>query len=377
MKLAIILPTLPAYRKDFFNRLDVELKKIDCEMNVLHGTQFLNKEIKTDANPQYRAFPIKTSEFALAGYRMVWWTGIIRKLHRLKPDAVIILFSPGNMKLWLLQLYCYLFRIRVGIWSCGFTRDEVKGFKRKMRAAILNFFLFKADFHVCYGTAYRDTLLGLGIDNSKIFVAQNTLNVENILSIDLSERENRKSETVNFLFVGALISEKNLDLAILAFKRLVADGYNATLSIVGQGLIIDELRAIVKSEGVESHVFVTGPRYGAELTNSFIGADVFIMPGTGGLAINEAMAYGLPILSTTGDSTVTDLLIEGENGYFLDDRASVENIYDKCRQIITGEKDRLLSMGRRSRQIVSERATLGNMVEKYRNAVIYGLNHGK
>jgi glycosyltransferase involved in cell wall biosynthesis len=374
MKLAIILPTLPAYRKDFFIRLDDELRKTGIEMTVLHGTRFLKKEINKDTNPQYRALPVKTSEFSLAGYRMVWWTGIIRKIHRLMPDEVIILFSPGNMKLWLLQFYCYLFRIRVGIWSCGFTRDEVKGIKRKFRASILNFFLYRADFHICYGTAYCDTLLGMGIASSKVFVAQNTLNVENILGLDLSQRAATRTETFKFLFVGTLISEKNLDLAIKAVARLVNDGFNLVLNIVGQGSIIEDLRALVIDKKMESHIFVTGPRYGNEVTSYFIDADIFIMPGTGGLAINEAMAYGLPVLSTTGDSTVTDLLVEGENGYYLDDMASVENIYAKCRQILATDRERLMQMGVRSRQIVSEKATLGNMVACYKSAIVKGLN---
>lgn len=374
MKIAILLPTLPAYRKDFFVKLDDDLASIDIQMTVLHGTQFLNKSIKTDNNPQYIAFPVKTSEFLLAGYRMVWWTGIIRKIHSLKPDAVIILFSPGNIKLWLVQIYCYLFKIKVGIWSCGFTREEVTGLKRKVREAILNYFLFRADFHICYGTSYKNTLLGMGISSSKIFVAQNTLNVENILTRDISQRGKNTSATVSFLFVGALISEKSLDVAIRAFAKLAGDGYNILFNIVGQGSIIEELRSLVINEKMESCIFIPGPKYGNELSSFFLNADIFIMPGTGGLAINEAMAYGLPVLSTIGDGTVSDLLIESENGYYLDDKANVDNIYSKCVYIITHDKERLLNMGVRSRQIILEKATLQNMVACYKSAIINGMN---
>jgi glycosyltransferase involved in cell wall biosynthesis len=374
MKLAILLPTLPAYRKDFFERLDEELSKNEVSLTVLHGTQFLKKSVKSDVNPKYRAFPVKTSEFNIAGYRIVWWTGILKKIRTLKPDGIVILFSPGNISLWLVQIFCYISKIKVGIWSCGFTRMEVTGIRRKFRGFLLNYFLFHAKFHICYGTNYKNSLLEMGIDSSKIFVAQNTLNVEDILKIEISDRNKKNSPTVSFLFVGALIREKNLDKAIRAFARLVRDGFDLILNIVGQGSIIKDLQTIVLEEGMESKIFITGPKYGNELTSYFLNADIFIMPGTGGLAVNEAMAYGLPVLSTIGDGTVTDLLVEGENGYYLNEKASVDDIYSKCRFAMTRERALLQKMGQRSREIIIEKATLQNMVSGFKSAIIKGMN---
>jgi glycosyltransferase involved in cell wall biosynthesis len=373
VKLVILLPTLPVYRKDFFEKLDLDLKRDDIQMTVIHGTQFLKKTVKTDTNPKYNTFAVPTYEFKLAGYRLVWWKSIFRKIREIKPDVVIILFSPGNLTLWLVQLYCYLKKIKVGIWSCGFVRKEVTGIKRRIRGIFLNFFLHRAKFHICYGTYYKNTLLDLGIESSSVFVAQNTLNIDNILSVDTAERYERNAAPFTFLFVGALISEKNLIKAIKAIGMLVRDGYNLIFNIVGQGSIIEDLRTAVAKDNLESNIVIVGPKYGNDLVSYFINADIFILPGTGGLAINEAMAYGLPVLSTVGDGTVYDLLIEGENGFYLEDDASVENIYTKCREVLELDKSKLEKMGIRSRQIISEKATLKNMVASFESAIINGI----
>ena len=49
----------------------------------------------------------------------------------------------------------------------------------------------------------------------------------------------------------------------------------------------------------------------------FDGADLLVLPGTGGLALNEAMAHGLPLVSGYGDGSADDLVQDGVNGFRL------------------------------------------------------------
>ena len=43
-------------------------------------------------------------------------------------------------------------------------------------------------------------------------------------------------------------------------------------------------------------------------TAHFAGADLFVLPGTGGLAVQEAMSYALPVIVAKGDGTQEDLV---------------------------------------------------------------------
>jgi glycosyltransferase involved in cell wall biosynthesis len=131
---------------------------------------------------------------------------------------------------------------------------------------------------------------------------------------------------------------------------------------------------LVREEKMEKDIFVLGYKSDEEIPAYFLNADVFLMPGTGGLAINEAMAYGLPVISTIADGTIIDLLYEGKNGYYLNENASLENIYSVCKTALNIDKTHLLEMGNISRQIISEKATLYNMVHNYEKAILYGMN---
>jgi glycosyltransferase involved in cell wall biosynthesis len=373
MKLIILHSILPAYRKDFFELLNRQLRKRDIELTVMHGTSHF-KQINSDTDPKYPAVPMLTKEIKFLGYRIVRWKGIFRRLRSLKPDMVIILFSPGNLTFWLVQLYCYLYKIKIGIWSNGSVRKEITGLKKKIRGTFLNFFLFRAKFHLCYGSRYKKELLALGVEESKIFVAQNTINVEKILSFCAGRKRESSGEYYNFLSVGVLIKDKNIDLAIRAISRLIREGYKVRFNIIGKGTIIEELRSLVKEEKMDESIFVLGYKSDDEIPEYFLNADVFIMPGTGGLAVNEAMAYGLPLISTIADGTIIDLLIEGRNGYYVDETASVENIYEICKKVLEKGKNQLIEMGNLSRQIVTEKATLQNMVDNFEKAILYGMN---
>lgn len=370
MKLIILHSILPAYRKDFFETLSKQLKAKDIDLTVMHGTSTF-KQINSDTNPGYSAVPMPTKEFNPFGFRIVWWKGTFRQIRQIDPDMLIILFNPGNVSFWLVQLYAYYRKIKIGLWSNGSVRKEITGLKKNVRELFLNFFLRRAKVHLCYGSRYQKELLEMGVRESDIFVAQNTINVEKILAFCEGKERDATGDKINFLSVGVLIRDKNTDLSIKAVSRLIREGYNASYTIVGKGKILEELRALVIEEKMEEHIFLPGYKSDEEIPACFMDADVFMMPGVGGLAVNEAMAYGLPILSTVADGTIIDLLEDGRNGFYFDQYPSPENVYEVCRKTLQKSKAELIEMGQQSRQIVRERATLQNMVDSFEKAIIY------
>ncbi|HEY6072779.1 MAG TPA: glycosyltransferase, partial [Anaerolineales bacterium] len=57
-----------------------------------------------------------------------------------------------------------------------------------------------------------------------------------------------------------------------------------------------------------------GARHDEELRPYFSAADLFVLPGTGGLAVQEAMSNALPVIVAQGDGTQDDLVRAG-NGW--------------------------------------------------------------
>ncbi|MFW6272572.1 MAG: glycosyltransferase family 4 protein, partial [bacterium] len=199
----------------------------------------------------------------------------------------------------------------------------------------------------------------------KIIVAQNTIDVEKIIKNKSTIKIERNYELVRFLFVGALIKQKKLDKAITACKILSDKGYNFNFDIVGGGIIREDLELLINRYNLEEKVFIHGPKYGNEVIPFFERANVFLLPGTGGLAINEAMAHSLPIISTPGDGTVYDLVNIGINGFILEYNYSLEKLTSTMEYFIRSTPAKLKNMGNSSLMIIKEKGTMENMVDQF------------
>ncbi len=90
------------------------------------------------------------------------------------------------------------------------------------------------------------------------------------------------------------------------------------------------------------------------------------MQGTGGLAVQQAMAHALPVIVAEGDGTQDDL-VRLENGWRVppgDGNALVETLREAL-----SDAPRLRRMGRESFRIVAEEANIEHMVSAFIQAV--------
>jgi glycosyltransferase involved in cell wall biosynthesis len=106
-------------------------------------------------------------------------------------------------------------------------------------------------------------------------------------------------------FVGRLQARKKVDLLLRACAALPLT-LQPRLVIVGDGPEYSSLKAMAKQ--VYPSAEFPGPVHGDALARFFKEADLFILPGTGGLAVQEAMSFGLPIIMGAGDGTNEELV---------------------------------------------------------------------
>jgi len=134
--------------------------------------------------------------------------------------------------------------------------------------------------------------------------------------------------------------------------------------IVGDGPDCARLQAIA------GKVFPTaefpGSKHGQELEPYFAAADLFVLPGTGGLAVQQAMAHALPVLVGEADGTQSNL-VRPANGWILT-KSTVEDLTEQLTGAL-GDIPRLRRMGLESLRIVSEEINLEKMVESFLQAI--------
>ena len=220
-------------------------------------------------------------------------------------------------------------------------------------------FLRQFDALIAYSRRGAHEYAELGFPRERIFVATNA-----VAAAPKPESLQRRgiTEQPTILFVGRLQKRKHVDSLLRACAAL--GDPRPRLVIVGDGPASDELVALA------NHVYpaaeFAGAKHGEALTPYFREADLFVLPGTGGLAVQEAMANGLPVIVAKGDGTQDDLVRE-ENGWQIPS-GNLDALVGALRMALS-DVPRLRKMGQASYRIVSEEINLETMVEVFLTAL--------
>ena len=226
----------------------------------------------------------------------------------------------------------------------------------------------KADAAMNYSTAAYDILPSYGVAKRDIYVTYNSTDTETLIkerdfiqpAPKLLPPNNRR-----ILHIGRLVKWKRVDLLIHAVKKLVNSFPTLQLVIIGDGPEKEYLMNQADNEGVADHILFTGAIHEPRMLGMYMNESaIYVLAGMGGLSINDAMAYGLPIVCSVCDSTERDLVEDGKNGFFFK-----ENDVDSLVQIL----ERLLrspelckQMGEKSKQIIESKINLETVSSLYR-----------
>lgn len=115
--------------------------------------------------------------------------------------------------------------------------------------------------------------------------------------------------------VGQLIFRKGWDVLLS-----VATSINAGIYILGDGELRTQYEEIIEDKGL-INVHLVGFKSNEDTSKYYKAADVFVLPtryDIWGLVVNEAMAYGLPVVTTNLCNAGLELIEDGINGYIID-----------------------------------------------------------
>jgi glycosyltransferase involved in cell wall biosynthesis len=104
------------------------------------------------------------------------------------------------------------------------------------------------------------------------------------------------------LFVGRLYPVKGLPMLIEAWARLRPSGWRLRIAGPDEAGHLAELRRLAVQRNVEGNIEFRGQVDGEEKLRELRSADLFVLPTHSesfGMAIAEALAYGVPVLTTT------------------------------------------------------------------------------
>lgn len=118
-----------------------------------------------------------------------------------------------------------------------------------------------------------------------------------------SHKQRRKK----LLMIGRLSAEKNQILGIQAFKQLLSEFPDLTLTLIGTGPEEANLKCMVKQLKLQQSIIFLGNATKEAVAKQLKQTDVLLLPSLYegyGLVIIEAMAAGIPIVATKAGSTL-------------------------------------------------------------------------
>ena len=346
-KLALQQRVLPIYRAPFF---DLLASACDGGMSLFTGLPRPNEGVITTNELQNAQYVMGKNIHLFDGsLYLCYQRGLIDWLEEWNPDALIVEANPRYLSTPSAVRWMHKRERPVIGWGLG--APPVSSIRESGRAAFLRQF----DAMICYSQRGAEEYARHGYPLDNLFVAHNAVSPSP--TWDLPVRPESFNEKPVVLFVGRLQFRKNVDLLLGACAEIESQ---PRLLIVGDGPEREALEELAL-EIYPSAEFV-GSKHGAEIKPYFAEADLFVLPGTGGLAVQEAMSHGLPVIVAQGDGTQDDLVGNGNGWTILPDDfdALVATMKDAL-----SDAARLRRMGAESYRIVSEEINIGKMAEVF------------
>ncbi len=313
-KRVLLITNIPSpYRVDLFHYIQTNVTEFDFSVlysatgednrvwNVnnekIRNSYFLRTKVLTirrKYDTQYKYIPIKLRE----------------TLHEINPDIIIGMeYNPVSLSalFWTRKNKKKFINLTDGTLNSEKSINLIQKLNRKI-------IISKCDAAIASSTKAKEKLLAWGIEQEKIFVS--------LLTVDLTtyKKIERVPEPGRLLYVGSMIERKGLDLLIRALPFVKTA---VTLRIVGNGTEdqIEELKKIACNVGVENRIVFCGFKQGEELAEEYKKAMAFILPTREdcfGLVLLEAIASGVPVVSSIYADGAYDIVIPGENGFLVD-----------------------------------------------------------
>jgi glycosyltransferase involved in cell wall biosynthesis len=274
-----------------------------------HGYNF--EVLTNELQPQNRLqplFPLEAAPFRFWSYRQA----ILAR----RPAAVILFLHLKDRILWPLIHWLKLVGIPFAFWTKVRNLDNVDD---PLRNAFFNYVHRMSDALILY-SADLMKYVPHAVQN-KVFVANNTINFNDFPEIQESKAEIKRQLGIPFkkvvLFAGRMDVDggrKRVDHLIEAFREM--ESRDSGLVLVGSGLK-EEWKARINPR-TTIYLGEVHDAQNMQISRVFKMADVCAIPGHVGLGLNQALYFGLPVVTEEGNHPPEIAYLQpGRNGFIV------------------------------------------------------------
>ncbi len=322
-RVVILTEIIAPYRIPVFNAL---AQRDDVDPHVI----FLS-----ETDPSLRQWTIYREEIGfsyevlpawrrrIGKYNLLLNWGLSHALEKIHPNAVLC-GGYSYVSSWIAAFWAQRHRVPLLLWSES-TAGDMRG-RRHTVEFLKSRFLQRCDGYVVAGKSSFSYLVTLGVPEQRIFTAPNAVDV------DFFSRATRRSRNGSdarrklslpdryFIYAGRLVTAKGIFELLEAYATLdSALRSEVGLVFVGDGQ--DKAELVARASRITPGlVRLMGFKQREELAAFYALSEAMILPTRSdpwGLVVNEAMACGLPIITTNVAGCAADLVENGWNGFIV------------------------------------------------------------
>lgn len=360
MKKLLMLSNIPSpYMVDYLN----ELGKL-CDVTAIfekESSSIRDKSWKDYNFKNFKGIILKGINIKVSDDDAAISPSVISYLKKDTYDYIVV-GNPCTPTGMIAIFYMKLKKIPYCIQSEGGFAKDGKGFKENLKKKIFK----DAHMYLSTGDIGDDYFVKYGANKDRIFrFPFSSLYDKDILENIISEKDKVKfKEELNITYkkivisVGNFIERKGFEGLIKSFKGI---DKQYGLYIIG-GKPSEEYLNICKENNLDNVHFIDFVDR-ETIAKYYMASDVFALNtlyDTWGLVINEAMSYGLPVITTNECYAGLTLIKDNENGYIVkpNDIKELNNKID----LLLKNYDLRKSMGEKNLAIAKE-YTLENMAK--------------
>ncbi|MGC2184509.1 MAG: glycosyltransferase family 4 protein [Terriglobales bacterium] len=320
-RLVILTEIIAPYRIPVFNAL-AQRSEIDLHVIFLAESNPKLRDwlvYKDEIRFSYQVLPSWRREFA--GHNLLLNCGLKKGLQRAAPDAILC-GGYNYLASWQGLRWARQRQVPFILWIESTERDIRS--RNRVIEFLKRIFLTRCDAFVVPGKSSMQYVMNYGVLEKDIFTAPNAVDTE--LFAQRAEVVRQEAARYRqalglpprfFLFVGRLVREKGVFDLLEAYGKLTPELRTlVSLVLVGEGIAREELvrRAV---QIVPGQVQCAGFVHRDQLATYYALAESFVFPShsdTWGLVVNEAMACGLPVISSAAAGCAADLVQDHWNG---------------------------------------------------------------
>lgn len=344
------------YRVDFFNEIGKSIK-----LTVLFERHnALNRE-ENWFNKEFENFNSVFLKKINIGNEMSLSLDFLKYIDK-KYDLIIISNYSSPVGVLMIEVL-KLKKIRFGIVADGgFVKQE-----HKLKYLLKKHLIHSASFWLSSGMPTNDYLTHYGAKEGSIYQYPFTsIKKKNILERPLSVEEKKiykkklaiKEENM-ILSIGQFIHRKGFDLLIEAAESVPE---NTGIYVIG-GNITKEYSDLIEKLNLKNIYFLDF-KSNVELEDFYKASDVFVLPtreDIWGLVINEAMAFGLPVITTNKCIAGVELIKENKGGYIVS--PNHEELSSRINKLVINEEQKN-RMAQNNLDVIKN-YTIENMAKKH------------